>query len=186
MKQSFWETTFGWQPDPQERTLPGQEEKCELLGPVGIAMQLLLGAMSFSSLFAKRYFEFPKRSMRIFLLDISKQAGSAFWNHMLNTFFAIYLEKALSRGDGCDWYFLNFVSEIVFVLFFSYLLHSAIVYFAEKNDILVLQSGVYLSVHDAQYLYLYSYEDLDKHINYKVWTIQFLVWLIISTLAKII
>ena len=100
--------------------------------------------------------------------------------------FAIYLEKALSRGDGCDWYFLNFVSEIIFVLFFSYLLHSAIVYFAEKNDILVLQSGVYLSVHDAQYLYLYSYEDLDKHINYRVWTIQFIVWLIISTLAKII
>ena len=44
---------------------------------------------------------------------------------------------------------------------------------------------MYLSVHDAQYLYLYSYEDLDKHINYRVWTIQFIVWLIISTLAKI-
>ena len=60
------------------------------------------------------------------------------------------------------------------------------VYFAEKYDILVLQSGVYLSIHDAQYIYRYTYEDLDKHINYKVYIIQLIVWLMIITISKLI
>jgi len=61
-----------------------------------------------------------------------------------------------------------------------------VVYFAEKYDILVLQSGVYLSIHDAQYIYRYTYEDLDKHINYKVYIIQLIVWLMIITISKLI
>jgi hypothetical protein len=44
-------------------------------------------------------------------------------------------------------------------------------YFATRYDILILQSGVYLSIHDAQYIYRYEWEELDKHINYRVWII---------------
>ena len=65
-------------------------------------------------------------------------------------------------------------------------IHSIITYVADKYDILILQSGVYLSIHDAQYIYRYSYEELDKHINYKVWFIQLLIWLMVVTIAKII
>ena len=59
-------------------------------------------------------------------------------------------------------------------------------YFANKYDILILQSGVYLSIHDAQYSFRYSWEELDKHINYKVWVIQLIVWLMIATISKLI
>ena len=69
-------------------------------------------------------------------------------------------------------------------MLFSYGIHKLIVLWAEKNDILTLQSGVYLSIHDKRYLFLYSHEDLDKHINYKVWFIQLTVWLIINTISK--
>lgn len=148
-------------------------------------MQVALGFLSFSSLFAKRHFELPKRSLRIFLLDISKQAFSAAWSHVLNLILAVYLQLKVNKGNGCEWYFINFICEILFGVLLSYSIHSTILYFADKYDILVLQSGVYLSIHDAQYIYRYSYADLDKHINYKVWVIQLTIWIMITTIAKI-
>ena len=155
-----------------------------MLGPVGIAMQLCLGAFCFGSLFCKRAYEYPKRSLRIFLLDISKQGFSAGMSHVINTFAAIILQGHSSHGDGCDWYLLNFIFEVVFVLMISLVIHSAITAWAEKNEVVSLQSGVYLSIHDSRYIYMYKYEDLDKHINYRVWCIQVFMWLLIVCIAK--
>jgi hypothetical protein len=149
-------------------------------------MQLGLGLFSFSMLFAKRAFEYPKRSYRIFLLDISKQAMSGLWCHAMNLYLAVFLQGLSSKGNGCEWYFTNFICEIAFGIVISYLIHSAILYFANKYDILILQSGVYLSIHDAQYVYRYSWAELDKHINYRVWIIQLVVWLMIATISKIV
>ena len=101
-------------------------------------MQVALGICSFSSLFAKRSFEHPKRSYRIFLLDISKQGLSAGWTHVLNLILAVYLQLKVNKGNGCEWYFINFVCEIMFGLLLCYLIHSIILYFADKYDILIL------------------------------------------------
>jgi hypothetical protein len=57
----------------------GEKKECELLGEFGILMQVVLGITSFSSLFLKRHLEYPKRSLRVYLLDVSKQAFSAGW-----------------------------------------------------------------------------------------------------------
>lgn len=65
--------------------------ECELFGTFGIIVQVILGVLSFSSLFAKRHYEYPKRSYRIFLLDISKQGAAAGWSHVLNLALAVYL-----------------------------------------------------------------------------------------------
>jgi hypothetical protein len=46
--------------------------ECLLMDDFGIMIQGLLGIFSFSMLALKRHFEYPKRSFRIFLLDISK------------------------------------------------------------------------------------------------------------------
>ena len=163
-----------------------EEKECELFDDFGIIMQVGLGLLSFSMLFAKRAYEYPKRSKRIFMLDISKQAFSAGWQHAINLSLAVYLQQSVSRGNGCEWYFINFICEICFGVLLCYLIHSFILYFANKYDILILQSGVYLSIHDAQYIYRYTWEELDKHINYKVWFIQLVVWLMISTISKLI
>lgn len=58
--------------------------------------------------------------------------------------------------------------------------------FATKYDIIILQSGVYLDLHDAQYIYRYTYKELDRHINYKIYFIQLLIWLMIFTIAKLL
>ena len=99
---------------------------------------------------------------------------------------AVYLQLKVNKGNGCEWYFINFVGEMFFSVSLTIAIHSVVKHFAQKYDILVLQSGVYLSIHDAQYIYRYTYEDLDKHINYKVYWIQLLVWLMIITCSKLI
>lgn len=148
-------------------------------------MQMVLGILSFSSLLLKRRWEIPKRAWKIFLLDISKQAAQAFWAHTLNVILAVYLKLAVNKGNGCEWYFVNFSSDIFIVLALTLMIFQVVDWFATKYDILVLKSGVYLNMHDAQYIYRYTYKDLEKHINYKIYFLQLIVWLMIFTIAKL-
>lgn len=104
--------------------------ECELFGTFGVIVQVLLGILSFSSLFAKRHYEYPKRSYRIFLLDISKQGASAGWAHTLNLGLAVYLQLKVNKGNGCEWYFINFICEIAFGLVLTYIIHSIVLYYA--------------------------------------------------------
>jgi len=91
--------------------------------------------------------------------------------HTLNIVFAVFLQIKVNKGNGCEWYFINSIFDMSVVVIFTVSIHSIITYVADKYDILILQSGVYLSIHDAHYIYRYSYDELDKHINYKVWVI---------------
>ena len=47
-------------------------KECQILDDFAIVMQTILGVASFASLLLKRRWEMPKRSYRIFMLDISK------------------------------------------------------------------------------------------------------------------
>ena len=42
--------------------------ECELFGTFGVIVQICLGILSFSSLFAKRHYEYPKRSYKTQLI----------------------------------------------------------------------------------------------------------------------
>lgn len=80
---------LGWY-DPFYST-EDYDKECELLDNFAIAMQTILGVLSFASLLLKRKWEMPKRSYKIFMLDISKQGCQAFWAHCLNVVLAVYL-----------------------------------------------------------------------------------------------
>lgn len=41
-------------------------------------------------------------------------------------------------------------------------------------------------MHDSQYIYRYTYKELDRHINYKIYFIQLIIWLMIFTIAKLL
>ena len=98
---------------------------------------------------------------------------------------AVYLQLEVNKGNGCEWYFINFSSDIFLVVAITLFIHNLVVAFATRNDIIILQSGVYLDLHDSQYIYRYTYKELDKHINYKIYFIQLFVWLMIFTIAKL-
>ena len=61
---------WGWY-DPFY-SVEDHEKECELLDNFAIVMQTILGILSFASLLLKRRWEIPKRSYKIFMLDISK------------------------------------------------------------------------------------------------------------------
>lgn len=66
-------------------------QSCQLIGLVGILIQLVLAALSFSVLVYKRYKERPKRAWKIWFLDTSKQGASQFLAHVINVAISIHL-----------------------------------------------------------------------------------------------
>lgn len=103
------------------KILPDQQ--CELLGPVSIAIQLMLGLIAISSLVVKRLYERPKRPWRVWFYDVSKQVFGALGIHLLNLTVSLLKSKQLllfmmddDNGDDedhnqCDWYFLNLLMD---------------------------------------------------------------------------
>lgn len=70
---------------------------------MGIIVQIVLGAMSFSVLIYKRYRESPKRAWKIWALDTSKQGTSQLFAHFINVAISMSLSYKLD-SDACIWY----------------------------------------------------------------------------------
>jgi len=78
-------------------------QSCQLIGFVGILIQLVLAALSFSVLVYKRFTERPKRAWKIWFLDTSKQGVSQFLAHVINVAISIHLSANI-ESDACIWY----------------------------------------------------------------------------------
>ncbi|CCH45068.1 Vacuolar membrane protein [Wickerhamomyces ciferrii] len=122
----------------KKKILPDQE--CELLGPVSILIQSLLGLIAVSSLLLKRSYEHPRRPWRVWFFDVSKQVFGALGIHLLNLTVSLLKSRRLllalsdnggdddgETGNQCDWYFLNLLMDTTigvpilwFCLFFIY------------------------------------------------------------------
>lgn len=105
--------------------------KCELLGPIALFVQGLLGVLAISSLVWKRYHEWPnRRPWRIWIYDVSKQVIGASFIHVINLVLSILsklrpgvhlavssqlkplLKKPSIISDNpCDYYFLNILFD---------------------------------------------------------------------------
>ena len=51
---------------------------------------------------------------------------------------AVYLQLEVNKGNGCEWYFVNFSSDIFLVVALTLLIHHWITLFATKYDIIIL------------------------------------------------
>jgi hypothetical protein len=71
-------------------TFEDAEKKCQLLGPVALAVQGCMGLFVVLSLIVKRQFEgnvkrgIPKRSWRVWSMDVGKQLFGQGFVHFLN------------------------------------------------------------------------------------------------------
>lgn len=111
-------------------------EACDLMGPVSIAIQALLGLLLMSSLVIKRYREYPtRRPWKVWFYDVSKQVFGALGVHVLNLVMSIIsgkdlfgmlsfvvslvvrrdavsvLDKKDELNDPCNYYFLNILFD---------------------------------------------------------------------------
>ena len=81
---------------------------------------MLLTILSFSALIVKRFLEFPKRPWKIWLMDVSKQAGSQILAHFLNIGASLVL-SVFGSSDACIWYFITNILNNTFEVLIVYL-----------------------------------------------------------------
>jgi hypothetical protein len=150
------------------------EGKCELLGMFGFFIQFVLGIVCFSVLVIKRQLESPKRSLIIWLLDISKQGISALLLHFFNLFFSVVVPS--DNEDQCVWYLNNVLLDGSIGVIFQWIFVRCLEILARKLKIDALTSGCY-----------YSYEQnefSENTIDYSIWASQMGIWCLISTISK--
>lgn len=86
--------------NPQGSSKTAQEDseaqggECRLLGPFALIVQAALGAIALLSLVFKRWRERPRRPMKVFLFDASKQVFGSILLHVLNLIMSM-----VSSGD---------------------------------------------------------------------------------------
>ncbi|CAI2377756.1 unnamed protein product [Moneuplotes crassus] len=174
-------------PDLIEKDIGITIRQCEILGPLGLIVQGILGVMSLSSLLIKRYMERPQRPWNIWFLDTSKQVFSAGLVHCLNMVLSTLLSES-SVTDNCEWYFINFAVDVGIGTILCFVIIKSIEAFAAVNGIDALNTGVY--VHEdyshPENVNLEPTEQETGHIiDYRIWGLQLFVWTCVVLIVKI-
>ena len=146
--------------------------KCQLLsGVFPILIQCLLVILMLIALLIKRYLEYPQRKPLIFVLDISKQGFSSCVAHFANIIIAMIMSTP-GVSTQCGWYFVSYtIDSLIGGLIVSIYLLKFLIYLANKYGWNSLkESGNY------------GYPD----INYNVYIIQTVSWVIITILGRFV
>lgn len=145
--------------------------ECKLLGNVfSYLIQIFLGFAVISTLIFKRYFETPKRPYKIWFLDISKILIGGFLVHIENIFITSYI-LTNEEDDQCSWYFINFLADCTLGVLFVYMIHDLIVIILRKLNV------------NSEFLEIGDYSE---PIQFKIWIIQTLIYLLSLTLNKLL
>jgi hypothetical protein len=132
------------------------KDQCELIGPISIFFQFLLGLIIIASLVLKRQYEVPKRPMRVWVLDISKQIIGSLIIHFMNLGMSLKYKDLYDDGDPmvdyeCNWYFINlFVDSTIGVLilyFYLVLIYRLIPHRVKTEESLLPQTNVTYTHH---------------------------------------
>ncbi|GMM56912.1 hypothetical protein DAKH74_035280 [Maudiozyma humilis] len=106
---------------------------CQLLGPVSLVIQFLMGILVVIVLLIKREYEHPRRRLIVWSYDTGKQIGGSLSIHFINLALSVVKRKrgaivallvAVVQGhygggspadsgddEQCDWYFLNLLLD---------------------------------------------------------------------------
>eukprot|EP00053_Salpingoeca_punica_P013619 m.123194 g.123194 ORF g.123194 m.123194 type:complete len:264 (-) comp16244_c2_seq9:1831-2622(-) len=109
----------------------------------GRIVQVLLGCIAFSILVLKRFQEKPRRPLKIWWFDTSKQALSAGLIHIMNVVGSIVLSSHTKLTDTCIWYFMSILLDSTIGLLVVYLLLRLSAHLVAKHKWNELRSGVY-------------------------------------------
>jgi hypothetical protein len=115
---------------PKDHDSPENDGECKLLGPFALLVQGALGALALSSLVYKRWRETPRRPLKIWWFDVSKQVFGSVLLHLANLFMSMLSSGELDvaaktkqtaqfvQDDGgqqpnpCSFYLLNLAIDV--------------------------------------------------------------------------
>ena len=107
-----------------------------MLGNFGYLIQIILGIIAFMILIIKRKYEKPKRPIKVWLLDISKQIFSAGFSHILNLFLSVFLSG--ENNDECLFYFICTLLDSTLGVFISYLFMKLFNFISFKTNLKII------------------------------------------------
>ncbi|KAL7805138.1 vacuolar membrane domain-containing protein [Trichoderma aethiopicum] len=105
--------------------IDASQGECQLLGPFALVVQAALGGLAMLSLVYKRWREHPRRPVKVWFFDVSKQVFGSVLVHISNIFMSMLtsgrfsikvepsvVERLVARGDDytpnpCSFYLLN-------------------------------------------------------------------------------
>lgn len=100
---------------------PQANDDCNLLGRVGIAVQVAITVVCAIVFLCVWFFETPRRPFLIWLFDISKQVVGAAYGKLYNIaqsiVFASLLHGAHGHQDQCVWYLMSITMDCFFLTF---------------------------------------------------------------------
>lgn len=115
------------EPDkPQDPDAPAESGQCKLLGPFALFVQAGLGMLALLSLVFKRYRERPRRPVKVWFFDVSKQVVGAVMVHFVNLLMSelpgsakfdleTQAEAVGTTGQGpnpCSFYLINIAVDV--------------------------------------------------------------------------
>lgn len=163
---------------------------CQLItNGYSVMIQMLLGLISFSSLWVKRQLETePKRDYVIFLFDVSKQAFGLLVAHGFNVAISEGLSRYHTNNDPCVWYFVNYLIDVLGGLPLNYLGIYLLRKYSKRCGDLSWQSGHYEEIqNDYQLIDNPSTSQIIKKIlKVKSYWKQLASWILIIMCVKII
>ncbi|KAF2088505.1 hypothetical protein K490DRAFT_18081, partial [Saccharata proteae CBS 121410] len=144
----------------------GNSGECSLLGPFALIIQGALGGLALSSLVWKRYRETPRRPLKVWWFDVSKQVVGSILLHVANLFMSMLssgnFDMAVKVTEGaakaafiqddrqpnpCSFYLLNLAIDttigIPILVILLRLLHFAFSHTALANPPESIKSGHY-------------------------------------------
>ncbi|THW56106.1 hypothetical protein D6D20_08974 [Aureobasidium pullulans] len=149
--------------------MEAQDGECKLLGPFALIVQAALGALALLSLVFKRWRERPRRPLKIWFFDVSKQVAGTFLLHLANLGMSMFSSgkfdmastkpedlsasvSSVTADDGkmpnpCSFYLLNLAIDttigIPVLVIFLRVLHSLFLKTPMANPPESIKSGYY-------------------------------------------
>jgi len=100
---------------------PTTGNDCDLLGTLGIAMQVAITVVCAVALICVWLCETPRRAFLTWVFDISKQVVGAAYGKLYNiaqsVIFASMLSSSLAHQDQCVWYLMSIAVDCLFLTF---------------------------------------------------------------------
>jgi len=147
-------------------------QECKLLeGSFAWAVQFSLFCLALLALVIKRtFFENPKRTVQIWLMDIGKQCGAAGFAHILNILLAFLLSASEgANSDQCAWYFINYLVDTTLGIPIAW------------SFLQILQRVA----RGLDWSHLTTSGDYGNPPSYKTWIYQLLAWQFVLLIMKL-
>ena len=139
---------------------------CKLLDNFGLFIQVFLAISGFAVLIAKRALEDPRRSWKVWFMDVSKQGIAACTGHLINLMISEKFGK--ENMNQCNWYFISLITDVLIGTFL--------------NIMVFKHLEIYLS--DSK-KYRFTSGEYGSDVLWSKWLYQCVIWLGIIYLVKI-